>query len=330
MRDDVTVTDHVPPYRAPAWLVGGHAQTIWPYLLRRPPVTLRRERVETDDGDFWDFDWLDAPASRDAAVVVLFHGLEGNAQSHYARALFAHLAELGWRGIVPHFRGCSGEINRLPRAYHSGDHAEVAAMLRAIRDRVGANATLYTVGVSLGGSTLLNWLGRAGRDAAKIITSAAAISAPTDLTAAGIAIGQGANRIYTRAFLRTLKPKALAMAATFPDILDPSRINGARSMWMFDEFVTAPLHGFAGADDYWSRASSKPWLAGVALPTLVLNARNDPFIPAWSLPRQRDVSRDVVLGQPSDGGHAGFLVGPAPGSLAWLPKRVVHFFTRGA
>jgi predicted alpha/beta-fold hydrolase len=328
MRDDVR-TDAVPPYRAPRWLVGGHAQTIWPYLLRRAHAVLRRERVETDDGDFWDFDWLDASASRDAPVVVLFHGLEGNAQSHYARALFAHLAEIGWRGIVPHFRGCSGEINRLPRAYHSGDHAEVAAMLAAIRARIGSGATLYAIGISLGGSTLLNWLGRAQRDAAKVLTAAAAISAPIDLTAAGIAIGQGANRIYTRAFLHTLKPKALAMATAFPELLNSAQIKRARSMWTFDEFVTAPLHGFAGANDYWSRASSKPWLAEIALPTLLLNARNDPFIPAASLPGPREVSREVVLEQPVQGGHAGFLVGPVPGNLAWLPKRVLHFFTRG-
>jgi uncharacterized protein len=328
MRDDVR-TDPVSPYRAPPWLVGGHAQTIWPYLLRGPQVSFRRERVETDDSDFWDFDWLDASASRDAPVVVLFHGLEGNAQSHYARALFAHLADIGWRGVVPHFRGCSGEINRLPRAYHSGDHAEVAAMLAAIRMRIATAATLYAIGVSLGGSTLLNWLGRAQRDAAKVLTAAAAISAPIDLTAAGIAIGQGANRIYTRAFLHTLKPKALAMAAAFPDLLNSAKIRRARSMWTFDEFVTAPLHGFAGANDYWSRASSKPWLAEIALPTLVLNARNDPFIPATSLPGPGEVSRNVVLEHPAQGGHAGFLVGPAPGNLAWLPKRVLHFFTQG-
>jgi uncharacterized protein len=328
MRDDVR-TGAIRPYHAPAWLVGGHAQTIWPYLLRGPRVMFRRERVETGDGDFWDFDWLDASASRDAPVVVLFHGLEGNARSHYVRALFGHLAEIGWRGVVPHFRGCSGEINRLPRAYHSGDHVEVAAMLAAIRTRTGPGATLYAIGVSLGGSALLNWLGRAQRDAAKVVTAAAAISAPIDLTAAGIAIGQGANRIYTRAFLRTLKPKALAMAAAFPKLLNPAQIRRARSMWTFDEFVTAPLHGFAGANDYWSRASSKPWLAEIALPTLVLNARNDPFIPATSLPGPGEVSREVVLEQPAQGGHAGFLVGPAPGNLAWLPERVLHFFTRG-
>jgi len=328
MRDDV-ITDSIPPYCAPRWLIGGHAQTIWPYLLRRPPIRLRRERVETTDGDFWDFDWFDTPLSRSAPVVVLFHGLEGGAQSHYACALFDHLAAIGWRGVVPHFRGCSGELNRLPRAYHSGDHEEVGSMLAAIRERVAPDTTLYAVGVSLGGSALLNWLGRAERDAVNSLTAAAAISTPLDLTAAGIAIGKGANRIYTHAFLRTLKPKALAMAAAFPHALDPARISRAYSMRTFDEFVTAPLHGFAGANDYWSRASSKPWLKSIALPALVLNARNDPFIPAVSLPGRDEVSRHVLLEQPAHGGHAGFLDGPAPGNLGWLPQRVVQFFKHG-
>src|SRR2546421_97802 len=138
MRDDVQ-TETASAYRAPAWLPGGHAQTIWPYLLRRTPHRLRRERVETADGDFWDFDW---------------------------------------RGVVPHFRGCGGELNRLPRAYHSGDHEEVGSMLAAIRERVNVQTTSYAVGVSLGGSTLLNWLGRAERSAAEFLSAAAAISAP--------------------------------------------------------------------------------------------------------------------------------------------------------
>jgi predicted alpha/beta-fold hydrolase len=317
------------PYRAPAWLPGGHAQTIWPSLLRRPAVSLRRERVEIGDGDYWDFDWTSAPASEAAPLVVLFHGLEGNTNSHYARALLAHLVRIGWRGVVPHFRGCGGEPNRLPRAYHSGDHAEVAAMLVSIRARMQPGTTLYAVGVSLGGSALLNWLGRVRGDAASTLTAAAAVSTPLDLTAAGIAIGQGANRIYTQSFLRTLKPKALAMAARFPGLLDTARVRAARSMWMFDDAVTSPLHGFAGADDYWSRASAKPWLADVALPTLVLNARNDPFIPPASLPGPPEVAAAVTLEQPAEGGHAGFLAGPAPGNLDWLPQRLVHFFAHG-
>src|SRR6478672_2317953 len=160
------------PYVAPRWLPGGHAQTI--YASRRlallPP--LRRERVETADADFWDFDWLDPAPGNDAPLVVLFHGLEGSARSHYARALLALLHERGQGGVVPHFRGCGGEPNRIARAYHSGDHDEIGALLAAVRARSGTSRPLVAVGVSLGGSALLNWLGRAGA-AGRVIVQAA-------------------------------------------------------------------------------------------------------------------------------------------------------------
>jgi len=315
------------PYRAPRWLAGGHAQTIWPYRLRRSGIALRRQRVETPDGDFWDFDWLDAGTAPDAPAVVLFHGLEGGSGSHYARALLAALGRTGWRGVVPHFRGCGGEPNRLPRAYHSGDHAEIGAMLAAIRQAVPAPIPVYAVGVSLGGSALLNWLGRAGGSASGMLTAAATVSAPLDLMAAGMAIGRGLNRVYAAHFLSTLKPKALAMAIRFPGLLDPAKIRRARTLWDFDDVVTAPLHGFAGTRDYWTRASSKPWLRDIAIPTLVLNARNDPFIPARSLPTSGEVSDAVTLEQPRQGGHCGFPSGSFPGHPDWLPARLIHYFT---
>jgi uncharacterized protein len=313
-------------YRAPRWLAGGHAQTIWPYRLPRPAVPMRRQRIDTPDEDFWNFDWLDTPAAPDAPLVVLFHGLEGGSESHYARALLVALSRAGWRGVVAHFRGCGGEPNRLPRAYHSGDHEEVAAMLAAICRLVPPPVSLYAVGVSLGGSALLNWLGRAGPDASKVLAGAAAVSAPLDLMAAGLAIGRGLNRIYTAHFLSSLKPKSLAIAARFPGILDASKIRRARTMWQFDDVVTAPLHGFSGTRDYWTRASSKSWLARIAIPTLVINARNDPFIPAHSLPTPAEVSSCVTLEQPHQGGHAGFAAGRFPGHVNWLPARLLHYF----
>ena len=317
-------------YRAPSWLAGSHAQTIYPALFKGRGPSLRRQRLETFDGDFIDLDWLDAPArptlaTGDSPLVVLFHGLEGDSSSHYARALMRRLRAIGWRGVVPHFRGCSGEPNLLPRAYHSGDYVEIGWMLSAIR-ALEPSAALYAVGVSLGGSALLNWLGREGEHAKALVKAAAAVSAPLDLTAAGVAIGQGFNRIYARHFLQTLKPKALAMARRFPGKLDEASIRRADSMYAFDDVVTAPLHGFDGTDDYWLRASSKPWLRGIAVPTLVLNARNDPFIPAASLPGNAEVSSSVTLEQPEDGGHAGFVSAPFPGHLDWLPLRLVQFF----
>ncbi len=316
----------LPPYRSPAWLRGGHAQTIWPYLLPRPAVRFRRERIETTDGDFWDFDWLDAPEAPRAPLVALFHGLEGSSDSHYARALMALLAERRLRGVVAHYRGCSGELNRRPRAYHSGDHEELDAMLGAIRERIPASTPIYAVGVSVGGSVLINWLGRQSGAAARFISAAAAVSTPLDLEAAGIAIAKGLNRVYTRNFLSTLKPKSLAMARRFPGLLDDARIRRARTLRAFDDAVTSLLHGFVDATDYWRRASSKPWLASVAVPTLVLNAKNDPFVPRETLPRQGEVSGDVLLVQPEHGGHAGFLTGSFPGRLDWMPRRLLDFF----
>jgi predicted alpha/beta-fold hydrolase len=313
-------------YFAPAWLPGGHAQTIYPSLKRTPGIAYRRERVDTPDGDFVDFDWLDAtgPAGDATPVVVLFHGLEGNSSSHYALALMRELARIGWRGVVPHFRGCSGEPNRRPRAYHSGDYAEVGWMLATVRKRVPF-ATLFAAGVSLGGSALLNWLGREQSRAASTVTAAATVSTPLDLNAAGIAIEIGLNRIYSRHFLGTLVPKAIGIAQRFPGLLDLAAIARANSMYAFDEVVTAPLHGFAGTQDYWTRASSKPWLKGIAVPTLVINARNDPYIPASSLPTRDEASDAVTLEQPEQGGHGGFPQLSSSGS-SWLSHRLATFF----
>lgn len=318
-------------YAAPRWLPGGNAQTIYPVLLPDPAVTYRRERVATPDGDFWLFDWLEAaqPPALDAPLVVLFHGLEGSSRSHYALALMSQLAAQGWGGVVVHFRGCGGETNLLPRAYHSGDHAEIGAMLAAVRARVEPGRTVFAFGVSLGGSALLNWVGRAGAEASRTIAASAAASVPLDLMASGLSIDRGFNHlVYVNMFLRTLKPKALAMAQRFPGRFDAERVARARTLWDFDDAFTAPVHGFAGTADYWKRASSKPWLRDIALPTLVINARNDPFVPAGSLPRADAVSSEVLLEQPEQGGHAGFATPPVPGRIQWLANRVTTFFAR--
>lgn len=309
-------------YRAPPWLPGGHAQTIYPLLLRTAPPAYRRSRWETPDGDFVDVDWMDAPGC--ASLVVLFHGLEGSSRSHYAVALAHALAARGRRGAIPHFRGCSGEPNRLPRAYHSGDHAEIDWMLRRLRAAF-PSAAICAVGVSLGASALLNWLGRHGEEALHVVDAAVAVSAPVDLAAAGHALGRGFNRVYSRHFLASMKRGARAKLARFPGLFDGAALAACRSLYAFDDLVTAPLHGFRGVDDYWTRASSKPWLAGIAVPTLLLNALNDPFLPAAALPAPAQVSAAVALEYPPEGGHAGFVSGAFPGRLAWLPARVLAF-----
>lgn len=314
-------------YRAPAWLPGGHLQTLYSSLfIRVPRLACRRERLELADGDFLDFDWLEDGGDSQAPVVVLFHGLEGSATSFYARTLMARVQARGWRGVVAHFRGCSGEDNRLPRAYFAGDSDDIECILRHVKSQY-ADAPLYAVGVSLGGNALLKWLGESGDAAKALVNRAAAVSAPLDLTAAGPALDRGFNRrVYTARFLATLKRKALRKARRFPGTLDAAAIAAATTFREFDTLVTARLHGFRDADDYWLRVSSKPLLKSVAVPTLVLNARNDPFLPAWALPQSADVSPAVILEQPDGGGHAAFPSGAFPGNLDWLPWRLMQHF----
>ncbi|HZN24549.1 MAG TPA: alpha/beta fold hydrolase [Burkholderiales bacterium] len=328
-------------YRAPAWLPGGHLQTLYAALLApRPRPQYRRERWETPDGDFVDVDWLQTPSavSREPSagtrhaknahdahqpLVVLFHGLEGCSASHYAHAVMSEVSAIGWQGAVVHFRGCSGSPNRLARAYHSGDSAELDWMLRRLRaERSGP---LYAVGVSLGGNVLLKWLGEHRSAAADIVSATAAVSAPVDLTAAGNALGRGFNLVYTSAFLRTLKRKSLAKLERHAKLYDAARVRRARTLRAFDNVVTAPLHGFRDTDDYWHRASSKPMLRHISVPTLMLNARNDPFLPEQALPSAEEVSGFVTRDFPGEGGHVGFVSGAFPGQLRWMPQRILTF-----
>ena len=320
---------HASPYRAPAWLPGGHLQTIYANLLIRvPPVVYRRERLELPDGDFLDFDWVDGQPG--SPVAVLIHSLEGSADSHYARDLMAHVGAQGWHGVVAHFRGCSGEDNRLPRAYFAGDSEDIERMLRHVKTR-HPDVPLYAVGVSLGGNALLKWLGEAGESAKALVERAAAVSAPLDLTAAGHTLDRGFNRrVYTARFLFTLKAKALRKATRFPGVLDAKAIAAATTFREFDTLVTALLHGFRDAEDYWFRVSSKPLLKSIAVPTLVINAKNDPFLPAWALPTAADVSLAVTLEQPDTGGHVAFPSGPFPGRLDWLSQRLMQHFNNRA
>lgn len=315
------------PLRAPFWLPGGNAQTVWPALWsRRPPIApWRRERWDTPDGDFVDVDFVDAAPAR-APWLVLLHGLEGSSGSHYAVA-FAHWARRrGWHFAVPHWRGCSGELNRAPRAYHSGDFEEVAWLLARLRARAGD--AVHAVGVSLGGNALLRWAGEAGASATELVRAVAAVSAPLDLVASGHAIGSGLNRLtYTGMFLRSMKPKALAKLAQHPGLFDRERLLAARTLYEFDNVFTAPLHGFRNTDDYWARASAKPHLDRIRVPALALNARNDPFVPAASLPHTG--GEHLTLWQPAQGGHVGFPGGRFPGHLMTLPEAVMGWMTRG-
>ncbi|MDQ7958038.1 MAG: alpha/beta fold hydrolase [Pseudomonadota bacterium] len=332
---------------------------LWSRRHDGPPPVYRRERWNTPDGDFIDVDFQDAvaptlPAARGslppegalapgpgqagagdpadrapglptqpaAPLLVLFHGLEGSSHSHYAEAFAAYAAAHGMGFAVPHFRGCSGEINLAPRAYHSGDHEEVGWILRRLADRA-AGRPLLAVGVSLGGNALLRWAEEAGDTAAAVVKAVASVSAPLDLAAGGAAIGRGFNRlVYTRMFLSTMKPKALAKLAQHPGLFDAERLRAARDLYAFDDVFTAPLHGFRNTEDYWARASAKPHLRAIRVPALVVNARNDPFVPGSSLPGPHEVGSHVTLWQPLHGGHVGFPWGRPPGHVRTMPEAV--------
>jgi len=325
-------------YVATWWLPGGNLQTIWPALWARrtlgPPPQYRRERWAAPDGDFVDVDFLqDSPGAQAAVptasparpLLVLFHGLEGSSRSHYAEAFADVARERGWAYAVPHFRGCSGEINLAPRAYHSGDFEEIGwilARLRAAHSAAGGGP-LYAVGISLGGNALMRWAAEAGDTAAQSVAAVASVCSPLDLAAGGAAIGRGFNRqVYTRMFLNTMKPKALQKLAQHPGLFDRAALDRARNLYEFDDVFTGPLHGFKGVEDYWARASAKPHLDRIRIPALALNARNDPFIPADSLPREGEVGRHVTLWQPAQGGHVGFPAGGPPGHVRAMPEAV--------
>lgn len=229
-----------------------------------------------------------------------------------------------WRGVVVHFRGCSGEPNRLVRSYHSGDSAEVNWILRRLKESLGT--ALFATGVSLGGNALLKWLGEQGRDASNVLTAAAAVSAPMDLALASHTLTKGFNRVYTKNFLKTLIPRALAKHRRFPGVIDEARLKVAHTLADYDNAVIAPVYGFTDADDYYAKCSSKQLLGLVRVPTLILNAANDPFLPASAIPATSEVSSAVQLDIPPYGGHVGFASSTLPGNLAWLPRRLlVHF-----
>lgn len=323
-------------YRAPWWLPGGHVQTIWSALYARKrkgaarPLT--RVRWITPDGDFID---VDRQAASHAArpMMVMFHGLEGSSQSHYAQACADWAIEHDVHWVMPHFRGCSGVINQAPRAYHSGDHEEIDWILRRLRQEHAASGgqVLVAVGVSLGGNALMRWAGEQGVHARQHVDAVAAVCSPLDLTESGKAIGRGFNRqVYTRMFLRTMKPKALAKLGQHPGLFRRERLLAARDLYEFDNVFTAPLHGFRDTQDYWQRASAKPLLSRVRVPALLINPLNDPFVPAHSLPRRQDVSDCVTLWQPRHGGHVGFATGRWPGHVRDLPDRVGDWLLQAA
>lgn len=347
---------------SPFWLPGGHLQTIYgAYLAHHQRINFVRQRIETPDGDFLDLDWTgpglfadrltdgrsapkDSHLSKTAArrwaqaedwaqlpksthtqALVIFHGLEGSSKSHYAQAIAQYFRARGWVVVVAHFRGCSGFPNRMARSYYSGDSAEIQFILEAVQQQL-SYASWHAVGVSLGGNALLKYLGEQGSNS--ILEAAAAISSPSDLVSCGQHLSEGfaGRRLYCPHFLKTMRHKIFEKSKRFPGMIDIVRLAQVRTLRDFDDVYTAPMHGYQHALDYWTQASSKPLLSQITTPTLVLNAKNDPFVPEPSLPQPQDCSEAVLLHQPENGGHVGFVSGAFPGHIHWLPLRLSRFF----
>lgn len=320
-------------YRAPLWLPEGHTQTIVPALLMRPdPLHFERFRAELRDGDFVHIDCLPGlihPRRKDP-FVLLFHGLEGSSKSHYALALMSRLKSRGIRGGVAHWRGCSGEPNLLARSYHSGESGDVNDVVQWLSEQLSPGTPIYLVGVSLGANALLKWLGEENRPT-HLIQAAVGISAPQDLEAGAHQLNQGLAKRYFANFMTTMLPKSLSKLQHFSMPYTEQEVKSCRNFHDFDEVVTARVHGFASAHDYYTRSSCKQFLSGITRPTLVLNARNDPFLPDRVLARADEVSHCVTLEYPKQGGHVGFASdryneASLRGRLQWLPQRCLQFF----
>ncbi len=316
------------------WLRGATAQTLWARLARsRHLVRFEREVLTTEDDDDLVLDHAGSRAG--APRVLLLHGLEGSAHSLHTQGLAVQAARVGWRCTVLNFRSCARDPeqisrrlkNRRPRLYHSGDTADLDFVVRTLAARE-PGVPIYAVGFSLGGNVLLKWLGEAGAGSA--IRAAATISVPYDLAAASRYLERAGARFYTYHFLRRLKPKALDVLARFPREtahLDAAGIRTARTFAEFDQRVTAPMHGFASAEDYYRRASSVSFLSRIAVPTLCISSEDDPFYPREAMAGARAAaSADVKFEVTPWGGHTGFVSGPWPWRPRyWAEERVVDW-----
>ena len=308
-------------YRPPWGLANGHLQTILPVLFRRvTPITCERERIETPDGDFLDLDWNREQHSE--SLVIITHGLEGNSANASVQGMAAAFHRTGWDALAWNLRGCSGEMNHLLRTYHSGAWEDLQCV---INHASGAYRQIALIGFSIGGNLTLKYLGDHGASINPAIKGAVAFSVPCDLASSALALESRINSIYMNHFLRDLRRKIREKAATFPEGISTEGLNHIRTFREFDGAYTAPLNGFLSAEDYWARASSKPSLAGITVPTLLVNALNDPFLGPECFPRQEVESNPhLYLELPGSGGHLGFIT---LGKEYWSEARAVEFLS---
>ncbi|MEJ2480852.1 MAG: hydrolase [Acidihalobacter sp.] len=309
-------------FRPAWWLPGPHLQTLWPYLIRPyRRLALRRERLELPDGDFLDLDWTtDGDTS---GLVLVLHGLEGSSASPYVQRLLRRLRPLGMRAVVMHFRGCSGEPNRLARGYHAGDTADLSFVVDYLRQQQ-PQRPLAAIGYSLGANVLLKWLGETAQQ--NPLRCAAAVSVPFELEAAADKLESGISRLYQRSLLRSLR-RSVARKYALRDMPIPRQlVEAAPSLRAFDDCFTAPLHGFRNAEDYYRRSSCRPWLPNIKRPTLIVHAADDPFLRRDAVPSAAELPPGVELQLTPQGGHVGFVAGCVPGRTEdWLGSHTANW-----
>lgn len=310
-------------FKAAWWLPNRHLQTLWPVLLRRiPKLPLERERIDLPDSDFVDLDWLGK--NETGPIIFLLHGLGGSVHSHYAGNLLAAARQQGFRCVIMHFRGCSGEPNRLERYYHSGDTADLDYVLNILHQREVA-PYFIGVGFSMGGNVLLKYLGETQHQS--VFKAAAAVCVPLDLMVAATELQHGFSRIYQWRLVRDLKEYCL-QKYHYRKIPKPN-VNWEEitTFWQFDDLITAPLHGFKDVNDYYTRSSSKKYLKHISTPTLIIHASDDPFMNDDVLPPESELSEHVTIEIAEKGGHVGFVTGKLPGLASyWLEQRLIEFF----
>ena len=306
------------------WLPGAHAQTIWPAIIKRKyPVKLEWERLDLPDKDFIDLVWTQDTGG---PVIILLHGLEGSINSHYAKGMLTAFYNKGWRGVLMHFRGCSGVHNRLARGYHSGETGDVRFLVQLLKSRY-PERQLAATGFSLGGNVLLKYLGEYGNDSG--LTAAATVSVPFSLSNTADKLMQGTSKIYQYYLLHQIQKRIRDKFRNRQDApFQVSDISQWNNFHLFDNYVTAPLHGFSNSAEYYAVSSSKQYLKSIITPTLIIQSRNDPFLNQAAIPIESDLSENVVLELTTDGGHVGFVSGNLPWKPHyWLEERIPVFLS---
>lgn len=313
------------PFRPAWWLRNCHAQTIWPALFRRSPhVETGRERLRLPDNDFIDLDWT---TGKDGPVVIVMHGLEGSIHSQYAKGLLSALHRHGYRAVLMHFRGCSGEHNLMARSYHSGETTDLRFVIASIRDRF-PDSGLALVGFSLGGNVVLKYLGESRSDSD--IDTAVAVSVPFDLAEGARRLNRGFSKLYQWHLLNRLQNKVVDKFRYRDDApFDLHDVTCWNDFSSFDTHVTAALHGFRDSNDYYSQSSSRPFLRRIETPTLILHSLDDPFLSPEAIPDENEISNQVTLELSKKGGHVGFISGKIPWRPRyWVEERVPEFLNQ--